>query len=175
MIRSHAAWIPSEPLVVADQLVLAAFPAEIEQPPGRGRERVVVCADRAAVTERSEVLARVEAEGRCGSERPGQATVERSAVSLGCVLEQRESLARGQGAERVHVADLPVEVHGEDRSGPWADRSRDRGRIDQAVVGQHIGAHRRGAGVDHGERRRDERVRRDDHHVAGADPSRLRA
>ena len=65
---------PVQPLVVAELNVLALGPlAEVAQPSQPRGEHLVVGADRAAVAERAEVLARVEGERRgvARASRPG--------------------------------------------------------------------------------------------------------
>ena len=75
----------------------------------------------------------------------------------------------GDRVERVHVAGLAVQVHGDDADGPRADRGSRRLRVDQTGAVQHVAQHRRGADVRDGQRRRDEGVGRNDHLVAGSD------
>jgi hypothetical protein len=77
----------------------------------------------------------------------------------------------GEPSQLVHLTGLPVEMHGQDRGCPRADCARHSARVEQSGTGVHICIHRLGAGVDHRQCGGDERVRRHDHLVAGANPS----
>ena len=90
-------------------------------------------------------------------------------LRLGRVLDDREPSLRRQLDEGSHRGHLTVEVHGDDRPGVRAERGGDQLRVDQRVL-VAVDQNGVGPGADHGLRRRDERVRRDDDLVAGADP-----
>ena len=94
-----AACSPSSRSLKPSTHVLALAPlAEVADAPGSRGELRVVRADRAAVPEGAEVLARVEREGRGTPEAAGATAVALGAVRLGGVLEQRKPVARRQAA-----------------------------------------------------------------------------
>ena len=122
-----------EALVVADLDVLALGPlAEVAQPAQPGREHIVVGADRTAVAERSEVLARVERECGGRAERPDAAPAIARPVRLSRVLEHEQTGRLGERVERADVTCLAIEVNGEDRRGARADGGASGVGIDQA-------------------------------------------
>ena len=127
----------------------------------RAASTLVVGADRAAVPERAEVLARIERERGGRSERARAAAAVARAVRLGGVLEKQQTVRLGERAEAVHVADLAVEMNRQDRRGARADRRPSRVRIDQSGSALDVAQHRRRPGVRDGERRCDERVSRE--------------
>jgi hypothetical protein len=76
---------------------------------------------------------------------------------------------RGDRRDRFRIHHLAVQVHGDDRCRGAVDRGLRGGRIDQQGVGTDIDESGPGTGRAHRFGRRDERVRRDDHLVTGAD------
>jgi hypothetical protein len=159
-----------EPLIGARKhmLALAALP-EVAQLADAVRHVGVVRADGAAVTERSEVLARIEGEGGADPEPAGRTALVRRSVRLRGVLEERDAVPRGKAPQRPHVAELAVQVHGHDGRGAWADRGAGRRRVDEAGALLHIAQDGHCTGVDDGESRRDVRAGRHDDLVAAAD------
>src|SRR5581483_5873450 len=109
---------------------LAELP-EVAPAPRLLRQALVVGADRAAVAQRAEVLARVEAERGGGAEGAGAAVAVAGAVGLGRVLEHEEAVALRDRADRVHVSHLTVQVDREDGRRPRADSARGGVRVDQ--------------------------------------------
>ena len=161
---------PVEPIVEAELHVLALDPlAEVAQTAEPAGQQRVVGADSAAVSKRAEVLARVEGEAGGGAERADRPSAVLRAGGLGRVLEQQQAVRLGHRLQRVHVARLAVEVHGEDPHRARTHRGAGRVGVDQAGVLQHVAQHRRGADVRDGQGRGDEGVRRDDDLVAGPD------
>ncbi|MPN51238.1 hypothetical protein SDC9_198880 [bioreactor metagenome] len=73
--------------------------------------------------------------------------------------------------DRVHVGDDAVQMDDHDALGTLGDQGFDRFGID-GVIGGDVGEDRQGSGLDRGETRRDERIRRADHFIAGADAER---
>src|SRR4051794_28019129 len=139
------------------------------------RHVLVVRADSSAVAEGAEVLARIEAEGRGRAERPRAPIAVARAVRLRGVLEHHQAVPARDARERIHVAHLPVQVHGQDRAGPVGDRGLGGRRVDQAGAGVDVAEDRHRARVGQSECGRYERMRGDDHLVAGLDPGRERA
>ena len=131
---------------------------------------VVVRADRAAVAERAEVLARVEAEGGGVPSEPARPAAPSSPRAPGRRPRARARPWRpGERVDRVHVADLPVEMDRDDRRrSRWTTASAAESNVDQPGLVLHVAEDRRRPGVEDGERRRDEGVGRDDHLVAAA-------
>ena len=92
-------------------------------------------------------------------------------MSLGGVLEHEQAMATRQGVDPLHLARLPVQVHGKDgRSARTDDAYRGIG-IDQPSVSLHVTEHRGGAGVQDAQSGGDERVPRKHHLVTSADSS----
>src|ERR1700752_513929 len=79
--------------VVTEVDVLALAPlAEVAQAPDLRRELDVGGRDRAAVAQRSEVLARIEREGAGGPDGTGAAAAIARAVSLSRVLQDEQAV-----------------------------------------------------------------------------------
>ena len=85
------------------------------------------------------------------------------------VLEDEQATRPREGVDRVHVARLPVQMDGQDRRRARPDGGSGRGGVDQAGSVEHVAQHGRRADVADRQRRGDERVRRHDHFIAGAD------
>ncbi len=130
----------------------------------------VVGGDGAAVAQRPEVLARVEAERGRVAQRSGRPALVGGAVRLTRVFYDCQAVSRGDLGERVHVHGLPIQVHGHDRGGTRRDRGPDGGGVHETITLEAVHEDRRGADVAHGLGSRDERVGRDDDLVAGLDP-----
>ena len=132
-------------------------------------ERVVVRGHRAALTARTEVLARVEAEAGERTEAADPASLVLGAVRLRGVLDHHQTVALGDLEDRVHLRRLAVEVHRHDGSGALGDRRLDGLRVH--VVGGRVDVDEDGASaavVDHrGRGHKGERHR--DHLVTGLD------
>src|SRR6187551_7007 len=144
--------------------------SEVPQAPDSGGDLLVVGTDGAAVPERPEVLAGVEAEGSSAAERAGSALAAACSVCLGSILNDQEAVARREGVYRIHVADLAVEVNGDDRRRALVHRRRID--VDQPGAVVHIAEDGGGPGVNDGEGAGDERVGGHDHLVSGPDPGR---
>ena len=149
--------------VLGPLAVLARGLDDVSQP-------AVVRRQGARVAEGAEVLARVEAEcgqSACGA---GDDAVALGSVRLAGVLEEDEIVPLGERHERAHVRHLPVEVDGQQEARPLSDCGLDCGDVDVPVGLRHVHGDRSAARLRHGLQRRDERVRGDDHLVAGLDP-----
>ena len=97
---------PVEALVVAELHVLALGAlAEVAQPAQTRGQHGVVGADRTAVPERAEVLARIERERAGVAERAGAAAAERRPVGLRGVLQQEQTVssASSSSASMSHI------------------------------------------------------------------------
>ena len=92
-----------------------------------------------------------------------------AAEGLGVVLDHEQVVLLGERHDRVHVADVAVEVHRHDRLGPRRDQLLGRLDADAVVVEVHVGEAGNGAGLDDREAGGDERVAGHDHLVAGPD------
>jgi hypothetical protein len=128
--------------------VWAAVVREREHPLVEG---VVVGHEHAPFTGRDS-LGAVEGEGAEGAERAGPPAAPLRADRLGRVLDHRDAAAAADVEQGVHVAEVAVEVDGDDRLRPWADRGLRPLRIDAPGVGEHVDEHRRRAEI--GRRRR---------------------
>jgi hypothetical protein len=68
--------------------------------------------------------------------------------------------------DRRHVGRLPVQMHRQDRLGPWCNRPLDQFDVDQIVVGIRVDQHRRRARVGDRQCRGDKSVGGRNHFVA---------
>ena len=127
----------------------------------------------AAVAQRRQILGGEERERRDISDRPGRPALVGGAERLRRVLDQRQAVAVGQLAERRQVDRLAEQVHDHDRSSAIGDRRLDGVRVEVERVGSDVDEHRDCADPGDGLSRREERVRRGDHLVAGAHPNRF--
>ena len=90
-------------------------------------------------------------------------------MRLGSVLEHEQAVGLRDLVDRIHVAHLAIQMDGNDRRSAWRD-GRPRGlRVDQARGLVDLAQDRRRARVHGAQRRGDERVRRNDHLIPGAD------
>ena len=132
-------------------------------------ERGIVGRDRAGVGEGTEIFARIKTHAGGVAEGTRLFSVAAGAVGLRGVFEDEESVACGDGVDRLHVCGLSVEV---DREKGLRARRDQRGEARGVeVVGQRIGLAGNGAGADvgDGEPRGDVAVGGDDHFIPGAD------
>jgi hypothetical protein len=130
-------------------------------------QRGVVGGDHAAFAGRH-VLGRVKrVAGR--APRPQRLAVERGAVRLARVLDDRQAVLGGDLGKRRHVGRLAEEMHRDDRARARGDLPLDAGRVDGVVDRVDVGEARRGAGVENAVCRSDKAEGRRDHLVAGAD------
>ena len=93
----------------------------------RRRRRSATLASRVATappSPRGEVLRRVEGEDRRVPEVARAHAVALHLDAVRRVLDDEEAVRVGDGAQRPHVGELPVEVHGEDADGASARRRR---------------------------------------------------
>ena len=91
------------------------------------------------------------------------------AERLAGVLDEREAVPFAELDQRVELARVAEDVDRDDRLRPLGDRRLDRGRVEVVRARVDVREHRRRALVDRAVRGRDERERRRDHLVAGAD------
>ena len=94
------------------------------------RQRLVVCHGCAAVSQRAQVFARIEAEAGCISECADSASLIGGAMGLRAVLDHLEAVLMDDLHDRIHVAGLPVQVHRHDCLGSGCDRRLDSRGID---------------------------------------------
>ena len=114
----HRGLEPVEPFVEARLDVLSLGPlAEVAEATAPLGDRIVVGTDRAAVAERAEVLARIEAERRDMAEGAGPRPFPAGPVGLGGVLHDQQAVSSRESLHGVHVACLAVQVDGNDRHG----------------------------------------------------------
>ena len=151
---------------VVPVLHAAAVVAQLAQ---RGGQFVVIGGDGAAVAQRAEVLAGVEAEARRVAQAAGAPAHITRAMGLGRVFDHAQTVAARDGVDRAHVGRLAVQVHRHDGAGAWRDGRLDAARIE--VVGLRVALHRhwRGAGLADRQPGSDEGRRRHDDLAAGAD------
>src|SRR5581483_2637572 len=110
-----------QPLVVAQFNVLPFAPlSQVAQSTQTNRKRVIVGAYGPPITERSQVLARIERESCSGTERPRLMATVSGTMRLGRVFKDQKSTRLSERLNRRHLADLAVEMNREDRrcSGP---------------------------------------------------------
>src|SRR6202035_3480779 len=110
---------PVEALVDPDEHMLAlASLAEVAQPASTLCDPWVIGADRPAITQCAEVLARVEAERSGCAKTARTASFEARSVRLCRVLEHRQAVPARERAYGRHVARLPVQVNRDDPRRP---------------------------------------------------------
>ena len=112
----------------------------------RSASRRIARRDRTAVAQRAEVLRRVEAEARGGSERARTRAVPRRAMRLRTVLDDRHVRLAGRRENRRHVGQSAVQMRDDDGAqrsvrnvGESGRRHRERALVDVDV---HRNAHR---------------------------------
>jgi hypothetical protein len=88
-------------------------------------------------------------------------------VRLSRVFDQRHLVARGDVSQAPHVGELAVEMDGDDKARPVVDRIGRRGRIEVVISLRDVDGNRHAARLGDRFEGRDERVRGDDHAVAG--------
>ena len=130
----------------------------------------IVAADRSAVAEATEILAREEAESSVGTDGADPAALVFRADGLTGVFDHDEPMLLRQGHDRVHVGRLTEEVDRYDRLGVRGYFGFDRAGIDierdRVDVREHRGRADPHDGSDGGE----ERERRGDDLVSCSDP-----
>ena len=121
--------------VVAPDFVLALTRlSQAAQPRGQYR---VAGADRTAVPERAEVL-RLERECGGGADRTGTATAVPRSGRMRAVLEHDQAVPPRDVIERAHVAQLAVQVDGDDRGSARPDGRAGGVGVDQAGAVIHV-------------------------------------
>ncbi len=143
--------------------------SEIPQRSNLRCQAIVVRGDGATVPVGAEILPGIEAEAGSDAERPALLPAVRRAVRLCSVLDDVQAALVRQRQERIDIGWLAVQVDGHD--GPCALR---HGRQDRRHVdgrGALVAVHEDGSGACVPDRlgRGDERVRRKNDFVAGAD------
>ena len=88
------------------------------------------------------------------------------------ILDDRQPCPRRDRQQGVHVGGAPEEMHGYDGPCPSTDLALHVGWIDEVGRGVDVREDRHGAQARDGAGRREERVAREDHLVAGADVER---
>ena len=119
-----------------------------------------------AALSRGHLLVRVEGEDRIDALRAEPAALVLRAERLAGVLDQDEVVLLGQRPERIELAGVAEDVHGDDALRPLGDRRLDCCRFEVHGPLVDVGEDGRRAFVDEAVRRGDERVRRRDHLVA---------
>ena len=133
------------------------------------REVLVVRDERAGVAHRAQVLAGIEAEGRCATDRPCCDAVPDRAVRLACIFDDRHVVAIGEVTQRAHVATLAVEMHGHHKARSGRHSGGSGVEVQVVVRSAHIGGHGTSAGLRDRFETGGERVRRHDDLVAALD------
>ena len=148
-------------------LVLLALPEIAQQAEAVG-ERRVRGDDCAGVAVSPEILARIETE--CGdvAETSGAPAVPARAVRLTRILDDEDAVPACELEDRLHRYDLTVEMHRHDRLRMRRQRALQERGIDQ-IVCVDVDEHRPRTRGGYRKRRRDIRVRGNDHFVAGSD------
>ncbi len=151
-------------------VVIAVGLPAIPDPLHLRRQRGIAGGDGAAVSERAEVLGRIEAVGRRHAERSDARPAARRKMGLAAVLDNGEAVPLRDGRDGRHVGRLAVQVHREDGGGAGRDGGLDRGGIDRQPPRIDVGEHRPRAGHHAGQRRVGRGEGRRDDLVARADP-----
>ena len=161
-----------QPVVEAEPGVLepaaavgaALVPQRFQQPPlllGVRRDHPALA--------RRHLLVRIEREDGRGAMRAESRAAVVGSERLARILDQRETVPRGELAQRVELARIAEDVDRDDRLRPLRDRRLHGRGIEVQRRRVDVREDRRRALVDEAVRRRGERVRRRDHLVARPD------
>ena len=96
-----------------DEVLIFLVRAVVAQGADHVGQLLVLAVERAGVAEGTEVLARVEAEGRGIAPGAGLDAADMSTVGLSGVFEQKEAALAAELRDRGHVGELAVEMDGE--------------------------------------------------------------
>ncbi len=162
-----------QPLVISRHGMPAVATPQVAQRARGGRQLGIVRADRSPIAQCPQILARVEAEGSRSPQRAGASPAVAGPVTLGRIFEHGQPRLGGQRVQGIHRTNLAIKVDGNDRRCFRPDRGAGSLDTDQTRAAIHVDAHRRGASMDDGQCRGQERVGRDDYLVTGADSRRL--
>ena len=128
--------------------------------------------DRTTVSERTQVLGRIEAPG-CGRRHPAhRALLGERTVRLGAVFDDPPPPRGSEGGDLLHVARIAKEVDGHDGSGSRRCQVADLGEVHQTGLWVDVHEHRNGARLGDPNARRIGRDRRDDHTRSSLDSGR---
>ena len=166
----HRALNAFHAVIVADFVVVIAHGGAVfAQGAGALVKGGVVRHQRAAFAAGAEIFAGIKTEAGNVAERADDFALVFRAVRLRGVLDQRQLVLSANRQNRVQVERMAVKMHGHDGLGARRDGAFDELRIEieRGVVNVHI--NRLGADVGNRPARRDERERRGDDLVAGAD------
>src|SRR3954452_1982263 len=108
-------------------LVVAVLvdPAVVPEPPHPCRERLVIACDAAGISNRAEVLSRVEAERRGITDGAGPTSAPASSVRLRGVLEEEQLVGGCKRSEAGKVPGMSVAVIRDDSGFAGRDRRLD--------------------------------------------------
>ncbi len=129
----------------------------------------VVAHHRATVTERAEVLGRIEAEAAERSEPAGAHTIRLGAVRLRAVLDQRDRAPVKRRPKLAHRRQPAVQMGDDDRPGARREGGLKRWRCHGEGRLLHVGVDRTRTAGDDGERSVHGRIGDRDHLVTGPD------
>ena len=132
-------------------------------------QRIVVGRHRPGVAQRTQVLARVEAEAGRMSQAAAALPMMGGAVCLCCVFQHRQAVPFGNGQDRLHVHGTAIQMHHCDGAGTGRDGRSQRIRIQAGVVRSRLHRHRRGPRVAHGQPGGNVGVAGHDHFITRAD------
>ena len=162
-----------QPAIDSQQLVfvLGAAAVDAHQLEACG-DSIVIGGDHAAVTAAAQVLGREEAEAADRADAAGHSAFVFRADGLGCVLDYRKIVLRGDCLDGIHVRRQPKQVDWDDRLGTGRDRRFQSGRIE--IVGNRIDIDEHGPRIQTRDRtsRSHKRERRSNNFVAGTDTER---
>ena len=155
-------------LALVDMVVFVVAAVVAQRTDALG-QRVVVRRHAARVAQRTQVLARVEAEPGGIPQTARAAALVGRAVGLGGVLDDLEAVGMGNGIDLVHRGALAVEVHGHDGLRARGHGGLDAGGVDVVAFERRLDQHGRCARVADGQHRGDKGVGRGNDLVPGAD------
>lgn len=158
--REHRGLKLVEPRVDARFLVMVlARRAVIGPPADRVGPVGPVRHHAAAIAERAEILAGIEAERRDVAQRADLAAVQRRAVGLGGILDHRNAPRCQNIADVAEIDRQAVERDNQHGARPRRQRAQDAGRVDQHRRRIGVDGHGSRAGVEDGEPGGDEGMR----------------
>ena len=139
---------------------VVVFPvaAIVAQRPDAGGQIAVIGGDGPRVPQRAQIFAGVKAEPGGIAKAPRALAVIRGPVGLRRVLDEFEAVGVRDGAQRVHVGGLAVEMHRHDGFGAGGDGGLHKGGVDVVGGDVRLHQHRGRAAVAHRQHGGDEGV-----------------
>ena len=159
-----------DPGVLVDRAAQEFFPVRPLLPQDLGPLRPAHVVDQqGAAFPGGHVLCFMKAHGAERAEAPQRTPAVAGEESLRRILDHQQPVTAGNVEDRIHLAADAGVMHRHDRPGARRDRRFDQRFVEVGGIGADVDKYRGGAAEDERIGRRDERERRHDDFVAGAD------